>query len=113
MEQKYIVAIEIGSSKIKGAIGSIDETGTLTVLAVEEEKVLDSVRYGCIQNVDMVCNAVSQVVSRLEQDPGIAPRKIKSVYVSVGGRSLSSVIVNESTTLPDETEISEYIIEQI
>ena len=41
MEQKYIVAIEIGSSKIKGAIGSIDETGTLTVLAVEEEKVLD------------------------------------------------------------------------
>ena len=113
MEQKYIVAIEIGSSKIKGAIGSIDETGTLTVLAVEEEKVLDSVRYGCIQNVDMVCNAVSQVVSRLEQDPGIAPRKIKSVYVSVGGRSLSSVIVNESTTLPDETEITEYIIEQI
>lgn len=113
MEQKYIVAIEIGSSKIKGAIGSIDETGTLSVLAVEEEKVLDSVRYGCIQNVDMVCNAVSQVVSRLEQGPNIAPRKIKSVYVSVGGRSLSSLIVDESTILPEETEITESIIAQI
>ena len=90
-----------------------DEIERKEAILAEEEKVLDSVRYGCIQNVDIVCNAVSQVVSRLEQEPSIAPRKIKSVYISVGGRSLSSVIVDESTTLPDETEITEYIIEQI
>lgn len=113
MEQKHIIAIEIGSSKIKGALGSIDENGSLSVLAVKEERIVDSVRYGCIQNVDVMGNAVSQIVSSLESVPGIAPRKVKGVYVGIGGRSLSSTLVEESMTLPEETEITELIIDQI
>ncbi len=35
MDDKHIIAIEIGSSKIKGAIGSVDASGTVTVKAVE------------------------------------------------------------------------------
>ena len=38
MEPKYIVAIEIGSSKIKGAVGTVDDNGEIKVLALEEEK---------------------------------------------------------------------------
>lgn len=113
MEQKYIVAIEIGSSKIKGALGAIDENNTLSVLAVEETKIIDSVRYGCIQNVDVVCNVVSQIISSLESNPKITKSKVKGVYISVGGRSLSSISVEETTTLPEETEITELIIDQI
>ena len=52
MEPKYIVAVEIGSSLIKGAIGAVDELGTLKVLAVEQREAIDCVRYGCIQNVE-------------------------------------------------------------
>lgn len=37
MEEKNIIAIEIGSSKIKGALGSFSPNGILTVKAVEEE----------------------------------------------------------------------------
>lgn len=47
MEEKTIVALEIGSSKIKGAIGSVDpSSGALSVKAVEEERISDIVRYG-------------------------------------------------------------------
>ena len=35
MEQKYIVALEIGSSHIRAAVGVVDESGVLTILAVE------------------------------------------------------------------------------
>ena len=51
--ERYIVAFEIGSSKIRGAIGSVDNSGVVDVIAVEEEKLTDKVRYGCIQNVDV------------------------------------------------------------
>lgn len=113
MEQKYIVAIEIGSSKIKGALGSIDENNTLSVLAVEEIKDVDSVRYGCIQNVDKVCNNVAHIIEMLEASSRISNRKVKGVYISVGGRSLASMPISETITLPEETEITELIIEQI
>jgi len=45
MPERYIVAIEIGSSKLRGAIGLADDSGMLDVLAVEEEKLVGSVRY--------------------------------------------------------------------
>lgn len=113
MEQKYIVAIEIGSSKIKGAVGAVDETGALTVLAVEEEKLIDCVRYGCIQNVEEVSNRVSRIIRLLENNSSISPRKIKGVYVGMGGRSLSASAREVQRQLPDELEITERIIEQI
>ena len=52
MEPKYIAALEIGSSHIRAAVGSVDDTGILSLLAVEEENAGDVVRYGIIQNVD-------------------------------------------------------------
>ena len=36
MEEKVIIALEIGSSKIKGAIGTVSPDGALNVKAVEE-----------------------------------------------------------------------------
>ena len=54
MDSKYVVAIEIGSSLVKGAIGVVDDIGTLKVCAVECRDIVDCVRYGCIQNVEEV-----------------------------------------------------------
>ena len=56
MEPTYIAAIEIGSSHIRAAVGRVDETGTLSVLGVEEECAIDAVRYGAVQNVEEVSN---------------------------------------------------------
>ncbi|MCM1162912.1 MAG: cell division protein FtsA [Muribaculaceae bacterium] len=111
MEEKTIIALEIGSSKIKGAIGTVDPSGLLSIKAVEEEKISDIVRYGMIRNVVETAAAVRSVINRLEQRE--APRKIERVYVSVGGRSLISEIVDIERRYPSETEITQEIIEQI
>lgn len=109
---RYIVAFEIGSSKIRGAVGEVDNSGVVDVIAVEEEKLTDRVRYGCIQNVD-VANAIDTVVERLQAYPAVEPRTITGVYVGLGGRSLTSTMVDVSMQLPVETEITEPIITEL
>ena len=109
---RYIVAFEIGSSKIRGAVGVVDNSGVVDVIAVEEEKLTDRVRYGCIQNVD-VANAIDTVVERLQAYPAVEPRTITGVYVGLGGRSLTSTTVDVSMQLPVETEITEPIITEL
>lgn len=118
MEQKYIVAIEIGSSKIKGAVGSFDNSNTLTVLAVEEEKLTgdelgDSVRYGVIQNVDKVTGSLQRICRKLESSPNVSPRKIRGVYTSIGGRSLIASTCEVSRQYPDDIEITDAYFEQL
>ncbi len=111
MEEKLIVALEIGSSKIKGAVGSVDAAGNVTVKAIEEEKFVDSVRYGLIRNVAEVADAVSAVISRLEtRIPGY---KISAIYTGIGGRSLRSDVVRIDRRLPSEMEISSAMIEDL
>ena len=109
MPERYIVAIEIGSSKIRGAVAVADEAGMVDVIAAEEEKLIDSVRYGCIQNVD-VSNAISRVCDRLEAYPRLKDATITGAYVGLGGKSLSSKIVEVSTTLPAEMEITAQLV---
>ena len=111
MEEKLIIALEIGSSKIKGATGSIGPDGTLTVKAVEEEPISDIVRYGCIRNIAETAQAVQNVISRLEQRE--APRKIEGVYITIGGRSLSTKSSEVERLFPTETIITEDIIRDI
>ena len=42
--ERYIVALEIGSSKVRAAIGIVDNLGMVDVVAVEEDKIIDKVR---------------------------------------------------------------------
>jgi len=108
MPERYIVAIEIGSSKIRGAVALADDAG-MDVIAVEEEKLINSVRYGCIQNVD-VSEAISRVCERLEAYPKLKDGEIVGAYVGIGGKSLSSKIVEVSTSLPAEMEITSQLV---
>ena len=113
MEQRYIVALEIGSSKIRGAAGTLDSNGALTVLAIEEEPLIDCVRYGVVQNVEEVSTRVNRIIRKIENRSGISPRKVKALYVALGGRSLSASKADIERPLPDEQEITERMVEQI
>lgn len=109
---RYIVALEIGSSKVRAAVGKVDNLGILEIVAVEEDKIIDKVRYGCIQNVEVAATAAA-VLERIQANPAIHPREIKGVYVSLGGRSLISSEAEVSTTFADETEITGPIINEL
>lgn len=113
MAAKYIVAIEIGSSKIKGAIGVVDIDSSLKVIAVEECEFIDGVRYGCIQNVEDVKTCVSKIISALESNSQVVPQNIKGVYVSIGGRSTKSHKNEIERIFDEETEITRDIIDEL
>lgn len=111
-QERYIVAFEIGSSKVRGAIGLAKPGGVVDVIAVEEERLIDKVRYGIIQNME-VSNALSLVAERLEAYPQVEPRQITGAYVGLGGRTLWSTSVDVSLDLGEETEITPPIIEDL
>lgn len=111
-QERYIVAYEIGSSKIRGAVGIVDATGVVDVVATEEERLIDKVRYGVIENSE-VSDAIEAVTERLENYPRVAPRIIRGGFMGLGGRSVMSTTVDVDLVLPGETEITRQIINEL
>lgn len=111
MSDRYIVAVEISSSKIIAAAGMTSGDGSLDVIAVEQETGVEAVRYGIIQNLEETSMKLGRILSRLEQNPKIAPKKIKGVFVGLNGRSLKSIPVEVARNLPEDTEIDNDIID--
>ena len=112
-EERYIAAIEISSSKIIAAVGRTYGEGHLEVIAVEQEKGVDAVRYGIIQNLEETSVKVARIIDRLERRTGVAPKKIKGLFVGLSGRSLRSIPTEVHINLPDETEISDDILNRL
>lgn len=109
----HIVAFEIGSSHIKGAVGIVDESKNINIVAIEEVPLVGCVRYGCVLNVEETGNRILEIKRKLENHATISPSKIAGAFVSLGGRSLASYSVEVSRILGDETEISREIIKQL
>lgn len=86
--REYIVAIELGSSKIVGIAGYRDESNSLVVSAIEKESISNIIKRGCIQNVDEVFSVIKKIKMKLENR--LAPAKITQVYVGVGGASVAT-----------------------
>lgn len=113
---KYIVAFEIGSSCIKGAIATTDPadaSGRVNILAVETEPLVDKVRYGCVENPGDVASCVTAICHRLQQAPGVPPRVIKETYVGISGRSLASVPYELSRDFHTEIEVTRRVIDEL
>ncbi|MDE5801220.1 MAG: rod shape-determining protein [Paramuribaculum sp.] len=110
-EPKTIIAVEIGSSKIRGAIGTLGSDNTLTIQAVEEEPMTDWVRYGAVSNVEEVAGLTNRIIRKIENR--IAPRKVKSVYLNIGGRSLCTMPREVEQSFAEDTEITAAIINEL
>ncbi len=113
MDTRHIVVLEIGSSKIKGLAAAIGELGEINVLAVEETPLTNSVRYGKIQNVQEVSTHVNDIIRKFENNPNIAPRKVKDIYLALGGRSLTTVTAQAQAKFPNSIEISPETVERL
>lgn len=111
--ERYVAALEISSSKIIGVVGRVKEPGHVDIIAVEQEKCVESVRYGVIQNLDETSMRIGRVLEKLERKPSVAPRKISSIFVGLSGRSLRSIPTPVKLQLPDETEITDEIIARL
>lgn len=110
MEEKHIVALEIGSSRIRAALGRIDD-GTLTVVSVDQENLVDGVRHGMIRNVEKVAAAIGRLLDKI--NARVAPRYVTGVYVAVGGRSVCAFESRVERQLPEEMEITEGLVKEL
>jgi len=88
MPTEFIVAIELGSSKITGIAGKKNLDNSVTVLAVVKEDSSSYIRRGVVYNIDRTMQALISIKTKLEQALGT---KIRKVYVGVGGQSILSV----------------------
>ena len=112
-DKNYIAALEISSAKVAVVIGELREGGHLEVVAAEQEKNAESVRYGHIQNPEETSLRVARIIDRLERRHHLQPRKITGVYIGLNGRSLRSLNTSVSLNLPDDTEITTEIIDRL
>lgn len=113
MEERYIAAIEISSSKIIGTVGRTNGDGALEVLALEQERAVEVVRHGVIQNLEDASMRINTIIDRLEHRNSVMPRKITGVFVGLSGRSVRSIPVEASLHLEEGTEITEEIVERL
>lgn len=112
-DDRYVAAIEISSSKIVAAIGMMHDDGRLDIIATEQEKGVESVRYGILQNLEETAMRINRVIDRLQRKPSVSPRVITGLYVGLSGRSLRSITTEVSMSLPDDTEINDDILRRL
>ena len=107
---KVIVAIELGSSKISGVAGQKMTDGSLKVLAYAGVPSSSCIRHGAVYNLDKTANAIADVVGRLDT---ILSTKIEKVYVGYNAKGLKSVISRVEHEFDEETVVSQEVIDDM
>lgn len=109
--KNYIAVIEIGSSKIAGAVGFETYEGVhIVAYAVEEVKKIIS--KGVVRNVDEAGTCITRIINILEGkiDDGI---QIERAYVAYGGLSIHSRKSTVVREFPEYNKITQNIIDDI
>jgi cell division protein FtsA len=90
MEQ-YVVALDLGTSKIIGMIARKNPDGILSIQYVEKTDSETSIRRACVFNVDIVSKKVAELVRKLKsQSSGTLNATIEKIYIGIGGQGLHS-----------------------
>ena len=86
-EEKYVVALDIGTSKVCVLVGEINDRGQLEIIG-KGTAPMKGTRRGNIINLDQAVDAVKKAVDEAEVMAGL---QIESVFVGVAGDHIRSV----------------------
>ena len=107
---EFIVAIELGSSKITGIAGKKNLDGSISVLAVVKEDATQCIRKGVVYNIDKTGQCLTGIINKLRKQ---LKYEISQVYVGVGGQSIRSVRNVIVKDLPTDTIITSDMINEL
>lgn len=110
MAKEFIVAIELGSSKITGIAGRRNIDGSISVLSVVSEDSTQCIRKGVIYNIDKTCSCLKTIIKRLSTQLRC---DISRVYVGVSGQSLRSVRNVIVKDLPTEEVVTQLMVDEM
>ena len=105
--KEFIVAIELGSSKMTGIAGQKNLDGSISVLAVAKEDSASFIRKGYVYNIDKTAQCLRNIINKLEAQ---LKTEIIQVYVGVGGQSIRSVRNVVAKDLPAETRVTQDMV---
>lgn len=107
---EFIVAIELGSSKITGIAGTKNLDGSISVLAVVTEDSTSCIRNGVVYNIDKTGQCLTNIINRLKTQ---LKHDITHVYVGVSGKSIRSVHNVITKELPADTIITQEMVNSL
>ena len=103
----FIVAIELGSSKMTGIAGRKNLDGSINVLAVVKEDSSSFIRKGVVYNIDKTALCLTNIINKLTTQ---LKTQITQIYVGVGGQSIRSVRNVVAKDLPAETKVTQEMV---
>ena len=110
-EQKdFIVAIELGSSKVTAIAGQKKPDGSISVLAMVRENSSSFIKKGVVYNIDKTAQCLTGIVKKLEAQ---LQTRVVQVFVGVGGQSLRSVRNSVSRDLPPDSIITQEMVVEL
>ena len=106
----FMVAIELGSTRITGVAGRKDLDGKLTILAFASEEASACIRKGTVFNIDKTAQAITSIINKLE---ATLDASIAKVYVGISGQSVRTVKNSVARQFEGETRITADIVDQL
>lgn len=86
-DEKYVVALDIGTSKVCVLVGEINDRGHIEIIG-KGTSPMKGTRRGNIINLDQAIDAVKKAVDEAEVMAGL---QVESVYVGIAGDHIRSV----------------------
>lgn len=107
-EDNFIVAIELGSSKVTGVAGRKQPDGAIQVLAFAQEPSTTFIRKGRINNVSKMTQCIISMKDKLEQK---MQKSVSRVYVGIGGMGMHTVANTVVRHFDSKVEITQEMID--
>ncbi len=105
-ENSIIVAFELGSSAIRGVAGKRESDGSIHILAIEQEKINDSIRRGKVHNLKKTTSAITRIKEKLNERLNVY---ITRAYVGIAGQSLHTA----SNKVARSTDASQQVTQEL
>ena len=114
-QTNYIVAIELSSSKVTGAVG-IETYNGMKIIATASTRVDGYISKGVVRNVDKTSEAITSIINNLESnltDDNKQEIMIKKAYVSLAGLTIHSIQSKITRGFDTYTKITSDIIKEM
>lgn len=107
-EDKFIAAIELGSSKVTGIAGRKQPDGAIKILAFAQEPSASFIRKGRINNVSKMTQCIINIKEKMERK---MDRSISRVFVGIGGMGMHTVANTVVRNLDSKIQVTQPMID--
>ncbi len=101
MEDKVMVGLDVGNSKVSAVVGRINENGKLELMGVGQSIIDQTVIRGLIRNVSKTVDAINLAITEASN---LSDVKIGEVITNISSQNVSSIMSSGSYILENENQ---------